>query len=89
MAETELSSSKKNRIIIIVTDGDPNNKTTAEDIAENLKKKNIRIIAIGAGTDAKYPFLKKIANNGDAYHIDDMKKLKETFREVVQKLTRR
>ena len=89
MAEKELSSSKKNRIIIIVTDGDPDNKTTAENIAEELKKDNVRIIAIGAGAGARYSFLKTIANNGDAYHIADMKKLKETFREVVQKLTRR
>ena len=72
-----------------MTDGDPDNKTSAESIANVLKNENVRIIAIGAGTGAKYSFLKTIANKGDAYHIDDMKKLKETFREVVQKLTRR
>ena len=94
-AETELRNSKNERIIIMVTDGAPWYDSLGDyeaekktlDYAGRIKKSGIRLITIGAGDSVKYEFLKKLSSPGDAYKIENMNVLKETFKEVIDKIT--
>ena len=79
--DDDLSASSNKKVIIIVTDGYPYpcNPNDVLFLANKLKKKGIRIVTIGAGSDIGEDFIKKLSSPGDAYKIDNMSKLQETF----------
>lgn len=83
------SSVGRERICIMVTDGDPNNEVPTYSMAETLRKSGIRIVAIGAGNGIRRDVLKTIASPGDDYAIDNMSELKETFRKAVEHIRER
>ena len=81
VAEENLRASSNRKVIIIVTDGYPYPCDPYEVLrcANNLKNNSIRIVTIGAGSDIGEDFIRDISSPGDAYKIDDMSKLQETF----------
>ena len=87
IAYSELEDSKNERFIIIVTDGYPDSREQTLNFAKKIKEIGIRIITIGAGSGIDIDFLKKLSSLGDAYKIDNMNVLKETFQEVIDKIT--
>lgn len=87
MAYDELHSSINERVIIMVTDGYPNTITGTLSYAEKVKADGLRIVAIGAGSDIKFDFLRDLASEGDAYKLSNMSELKKTFKEVISKIT--
>lgn len=62
LANEEIHDFHKNNVVVIVTDGMPNDTEKAIKSANELKSKGIEIIAIGTH-DADKPFLKKIASS--------------------------
>jgi Mg-chelatase subunit ChlD len=53
---------------VVVTDGQPNNKEEALNVADNLKRRNIQIVCVGT-SDADQKFLQKLAG-GKAIHVE-------------------
>ena len=51
-------------MIVIATDGQPDNRSTASGAAEKAKKMGVDIIAVGTD-DADSSFLKKLASRSD------------------------
>ena len=88
-AYEELRDSQNERVVIMVTDGYPNSTTGTLSYANELKNNNIRLIAIGAGSDIRFGFLRDLASPGDAYKIDNMSELRDTFKQVISKITQK
>lgn len=61
LAIQRLMVNKGTRVIVIATDGMPDNENSALQAAEQAKKKGIDIIAIGTD-DANHTYLKKLAS---------------------------
>ena len=74
-------------IIVLLSDGAPNNPSSAEASAEIAKKNGIRIITIGvSGADEQ--FLKKIASSPkDYYFCNQSVELENTFINIATQLT--
>ena len=73
-------------IIVLLSDGAPNNPSSAEASAEIAKKNGIRIITIGvSGADEQ--FLKKIASSPDDYYFCNQSvELENTFINIATQL---
>ena len=78
-ADEDLSASPNKKVVIIVTDGYPFDEQAVLNYATNMKKSDIRIVTIGAGSGIGDEFIKNISSPNDAYKIDDMSKLQKTF----------
>ena len=87
LAYEELSKSANEKVVIIVTDGDPDNSHSALGYAENLAKAHIRVISIGVGRSVNFAFLNQLSDKKDVYELDNMSKLKDTFKKVVLSVT--
>lgn len=85
-AYQELQKKENTPLVIIVTDGAPDNTYTATEQADRLKNNGIKIAAIGAGSvDHKY--LATLATSpGDYYPISDMSGLQAAFKNIVNGL---
>ena len=85
-AYQELQKKENTPLVIIVTDGVPDNTYTATEQADRLKNNGIKIAAIGAGSvDHKY--LATLATSpGDYYPISDMSGLQAAFKNIVNGL---
>lgn len=86
-AYDELNKSKREKVVIIVTDGYPDSMAETLNFAAKLKFADMRIIAIGVGSGIEYDFLKHLAGMDDAYKLDNMSELRNTFKEVIMKVT--
>ena len=84
MARDILTASTSNKVVIVVTDGDPWDEP--ESFAKRMIEAGVRIIAIGAGNSIKTKNLQAIASPDDYYKINNMQELKETFKTVVNKI---
>ena len=84
MARDILTDSTSNKVVIVVTDGDPWDEP--ESFAKRMIEAGVRIIAIGAGNSIKTKNLRAIASPDDYYKINNMQELKETFKTVVNKI---
>ena len=84
MARDILTDSTSNKVVIVVTDGDPWDEP--ESFAKRMIEAGVRIIAIGAGNSIKTKNLQAIASPDDYYKINNMQELKETFKTVVNKI---
>ncbi len=82
-ADEDLAESSNIKIVIIVTDGQPFDEDFTLNYAERMKKSGIRIITIGAGNEVKESFIQRISSPNDAYKIDDMSELQETFKIAI------
>lgn len=81
-AEKALKNSTNNKVIIMVSDGDPFDESETLIKARNLEDMGIKIIAIGVG-NIKETFLRNLAGNGLYYTINNMNQLEETFRVAI------
>ena len=89
IADGTLSQSSNDKVVIIVSDGHPylNGCPKIVDqtlqLADTMRSRGIRIVAIGVGNGVNSDFLRKLANEGDDYKLDDMKELETTFRTAI------
>lgn len=92
VANNTLKRSENEKVIIIVTDGYPDNENLTKKMANDAKNSGIRVISIGAGHGVDYTLLEKISSNVDkkidSYRIDEMSKLTETFKTIISSLSR-
>ncbi|MGL6066377.1 MAG: Hsp70 family protein [Cetobacterium sp.] len=87
LASNMIQHTKNEKVIIIVTDGAPNNRSAALSEAENTKMLGVKLIAIGAGEDVDSIYLRELTTTPkDYYFISDIKKLEETFETIVSSL---
>ncbi len=78
------------KVIVLVTDGVPNDPNSAEHEAAEAKRKGMRIITIGVGCDVNKEFLKRIASSSADYHlVDESFELESTFINIATELSRR
>lgn len=87
LAYSELSNSENEKIVIMVTDGVPDSISDTLNYVKKLKLSDIRIIAIGVGSGVNTNFLKQLADENDAYKLNNMSELRNTFKEVILKVT--
>ncbi|MBQ9486786.1 MAG: Hsp70 family protein [Selenomonadaceae bacterium] len=86
-ANEDLAESSNIKVVIIVTDGQPFDEDFTLDYAERMKDAGIRIVTIGAGSEVKESFIKKVSSSpDDAYKIDNMSKLQETFKTALKSI---
>ncbi len=79
-----LKNSTRKKVMLLVTDGEPNNKTTARQSANRARKMGMDIITIAAGPKANKVYLTQLASEKDyAFSIQDMDQLSEIFRTAV------
>ena len=83
IADRELGKSAHRKAVIIVSDGVPAFSEITLSKAEKMKKRGVRIVAIGVGEVVADTFLQKLANSGDAYKLDNMNELEMTFRTAI------
>ena len=82
--EFQNQDSKALPLVIIVTDGEPDSRTSATREADNLKTAGIKISAIGAG-DVDHVYLSSLASTPqDYYPIADMTGLAEAFKSIIK-----
>ena len=85
-AYRELLQKENTPLVIIVTDGAPDNTYTAMEQAERLKSNGIKIAAIGAGS-VDHRYLSSLATSPEDYHpIDNMSGLQAAFKNIVNGL---
>lgn len=82
-ADSDLYSSSNKKVVIIVTDGYPFDENAVLKYATQMKKSNVLIATIGAGSGIGEEFIKNISTPNFAYKIDNMSKLKTTFEEAI------
>lgn len=82
-AESALKSSTNNKVIIMVSDGQPFDPNETLIKARNLEKQGIKIIAIGVGNYINKTFLRDLAGSGLYYTISNMNELENTFRTAI------
>jgi len=76
LAVEELRSKKGKRVLVIVTDGEPDNAGSCLAAGRRAKKEGIEIIAVGTD-DADYGFLRKIASRTDLAALVQRHQLRE------------
>ena len=85
----EMDGNSNEKVIVMVTDGYPFDSDESLGYARKLKTNGIRIVAIGVGSGIDLNFLTALASPDDAYQLDNMSELKNTFKEVVARVTER
>lgn len=82
------SNSNNDKIIVLLTDGYPDNDNLTIIEGENLKNLGIRIITIGVGHDVDSEFLKKLASSPLDYHfVSESFNLESTFLNIATELS--
>ncbi len=84
LAQSKFLSRNVERTIMIVTDGMPNDETSALQIANDCKRMGIKIMAIGCGT-ANQEFIDKLTSPGMGLLVDSSR-LMLTIGEFATKL---
>lgn len=75
------------RVIVLLTDGGPNNSTSAKSSADQAKRLGIRIISIGV-SGADESFLKSISSlPSDFYYCNQSFELESTFINIATQLS--
>ena len=86
LAESEFEKSgDRRKIIILVTDGYPDDQQKTFECAKLLRSKNVLIYSIGLGlSDIEY--LRNISGRNQIFVIEDIKKLLETFEVIAESI---
>lgn len=88
-AKDRLIGSSNKRAVIIITDGDPNNKSVTDGAASMARGNNIAIATIGV-KGADYQFLKKLSKDDNLnFKVDNIEKLSDTFGQAVENLLKK
>jgi len=88
-AENELlngtnATSGANKVMIVLSDGEPSAEEDAETAANNAKDEGIRIFTIALGTGPDEDFMEGIASNDDdAYTAAESEDLQEIYNEIA------
>ena len=84
-AAKALQRSTNSKVVIIISDGHPYPASDKQTLnkADELRRQGIRIVAIGVGDGVEYSFLQKLADEGDAYKLNNMNELEDTFRTAI------
>lgn len=69
LAQAKFLNRNVERVIMVVTDGMPNDENSALQVAGDCKRMGIKIMAIGCGT-ARQEFLDKLTSPGNALLVD-------------------
>ena len=88
VARQELRNRESNAtpLVIVVTDGIPDSKTTTTQEANKIKSNGIKIAAIGAG-NVDHSYLSSLASTAqDYYPIDNMSGLVDAFKSIINGL---
>ena len=88
LAHTQmLVSGECDKVVILLSDGAPDDRASAESSAETARKKGIKIITIGvSGADEQ--FLKRIASSpNDYYFCNQSIELESTFINIATQLS--
>ena len=82
-----LKDPDQDRVIILLTDGEPNNPATAADAAHKAQADAIRIITVGV-SGANAAFLKSIVSKPEDFHwAGEPVKLSESFAQIATQLS--
>ena len=82
-----LSTSNKEKVIVILTDGEPDSPEATMKEGDLTKNSNIRIIAIGVGNEINFAFLKQLASAPEDYHfVNESFELESTFINIATEL---
>ena len=82
-----LIHSEKVNVLILLTDGYPDDGDTTREEAKLAKNKDIRIIAIGVGDGVDSDYLEEIASTPDDYHfVEESVQLESTFTTIASRL---
>ena len=86
IAYQEMSRREFKPLVIVVTDGEPDDPYSTTNRADRLKQNGIKIAAIGAGS-VNHNYLSSLASSPqDYYQIKDMSGLAEAFKSIVNGL---
>jgi molecular chaperone DnaK len=86
-AERLLSGSQHQKLVIVVTDGHPDERDSTTYSAARLKQKGAQIVTIGVGSDVDAVYLEGLASSQDRYYsIRDMAQLQDVFHDIVSGL---
>jgi len=81
------STLQNTNIIVLLTDGMPNNREATRSQADITKQKGIRIIAIGVGDGVDSEYLKQVASSPeDYYFVKESFQLESTFATIATNL---
>ena len=85
-SENELRGSVNEKIVLMMTDGYPDNREMTLEITRKLTRQGFQIYAIGVGRGTDPSFLKQMAGNKNALAIDSMSKLADAFKSVMNSI---
>ena len=88
LAREEMLVNKQNaNVIVLLTDGMPNDRSATSTQADLAKQQDIRIIAIGVGSGVDSEYLKQIASTPeDYYFVKESVQLESTFATIASRL---
>ena len=85
--EDLLTDSGNNKVLILLTDGYPDDEDATREQAELAKAEEIRIIAIGVGDGVDSDYLEEIASTSEDYHfVEESVQLESTFTTIASRL---
>ena len=84
-AGNALSGSANEKVILLMTDGYPDDNSGTLDLARRLTRQGIRIYAIGVG-GINFSFLRQMAGSENTMVIDSMSKLADAFKSVMNSI---
>ena len=88
MARDKVLPDQRNvNVIVVLTDGSPNNTEATSHQADLAKQQDIRVIAVGVGRGVNSEYLKKIASTPeDYYFVDESIQLESVFAGIASRL---
>lgn len=85
--EELLTDSQNVNVLILLTDGYPDDEDTTLEEAELAKEEDIRIIAIGVGDGVDSDYLEDLASTPDDYYfVEESLQLESTFTAIASRL---
>ena len=85
-AGTILTYPKGEKVIVVITDGHPDDADATTVWADKAKARGIRLLTIGIGTHADLVFLKKLASHEDFAQSVSVAALESAFHKAMQLL---
>lgn len=86
--QTLFSHGKNDKVIVLLTDGHPDNGNLTMEEGRNAKNSGIRIITIGVGSGVNSEYLKQLASSPDDYHfVSESFELESTFINIATELS--
>jgi Ca-activated chloride channel family protein len=88
LAQDELRGKKGKLLLVVASDGLPNDKPTHKilRLAEKLKEEGVRIITVAIGDDADREFLCELASSPQDAYVSRVGQITKVYGEIVSKL---